>query len=86
MIKILESLFDSNEKQLKKIQLVVDEINSFEEDIKKLSDEQLKDKTDEFRKILNVDIKKARDEFNELNKEELKRRLEDEKKILRDLT
>lgn len=85
MIKILESLFDSNEKQLKKIQLVVDEINSFEEDIKKLSDEQLKDKTDEFRKILNVDIKKARDEFNELNKEELKRRLEDEKKILREI-
>ncbi len=85
MIKILESLFDSNEKQLKKIQLVVDEINSFEEDIKKLSDEQLKDKTDEFRKILNVDIKKARDEFNELNKEELKRRLENEKKILREI-
>ncbi|MDX9739277.1 MAG: SEC-C metal-binding domain-containing protein [Candidatus Dojkabacteria bacterium] len=85
MLKIFEGLFDSNEKQLKKIQLIVDEINSFEEDIKKLSDEQLRAKTDEFRKTLNVDIQKVRDEFNELNKEELKKRLEDEKKVLREI-
>lgn len=85
MIKILESLFDSNEKQLKKIQLVVEEINSFEKDISKLSDEQLKSKTEEFRKILNVDLKQARKDFDEYSREELKKILEEEKKVLREL-
>ena len=85
MIKILESLFDSNEKQLKKIQLVVEEINSFEKDISKLSDEQLKSKTEEFRKILNVDLKQARKDFDEYSREELKKILEEEKKVLREI-
>lgn len=85
MIKILEGLFDSNEKQLKKIQLVVDEINSFEEDISKLSDEKLREKTEEFRKILNVDLKQARKDFDEYGREELKKILDEEKKVLRDI-
>jgi len=85
MIKLLEGLFDSNEKQLKKIQLVVNEINSLEEEMSKLSDRDLKKKTEEFREILNVDLEKARKEFYELGREELKRRLEDEKKVLREI-
>lgn len=85
MIKILEGLFDSNEKQLKKIQLVVDEINSFEKDISKLSDEKLRNKTEEFRKILNVDLKQARKDFDEYSKEELKKILDEEKKVLREI-
>jgi preprotein translocase subunit SecA len=85
MIKILESLFDSNEKQLKKIQLVVEEVNSFEKDISKLSDDQLRNKTEEFRKILNVDLKQARKDFDEYSREELKKRLDEEKKVLRDI-
>jgi len=47
MIGILKNLFDSNEKQLKKIQPTIDEINSLEEQISKLSDEKLKQKTEE---------------------------------------
>lgn len=85
MIKLLEGLFDSNEKQLKKIQLVVNEINSLEEKISKLSDKQLKDKTEEFRKILNVDLEKSRKDFYELSREELKKKLDEEKKVLREI-
>ena len=50
MFKFLKSLFDSNEKQLKKIQPIVDKINSLEDEYTKLSDEELRNKTEEFRK------------------------------------
>jgi len=33
MLNIFKNLFDSNEKQLKKIQPIVDEINSLEEKV-----------------------------------------------------
>lgn len=82
MLKILESLFDSNEKQLKKLQLIVEEINSLEEKISKLSDEGLKKKTEEFRDILDINMQTVRQEFNTLPKEELQKKLENEKKIL----
>lgn len=85
MIKLLEGLFDSNEKQLKKIQLIVNEINSLEEEMSKLSDEKLKKKTEEFRKILNVDLEQSRKDFYELSREELKKRLDEEKKVLREI-
>ena len=85
MIKLLERFFDSNEKQLKKIQLIVNEINSFEEEIGKLSDKELRGKTDEFREILGVDLEEARKEFYELGKEELKKRLDEEKKVLKEI-
>lgn len=42
-------LFDSNEKQLKEIEPLVEEINSHEEEYKKLRDEQLKEKTDKWK-------------------------------------
>ncbi len=38
-------LFDSNEKQLKKYQPTIDEINSFSDDFEKLSDAEIVDKT-----------------------------------------
>ncbi|PKN02653.1 preprotein translocase subunit SecA [Candidatus Dojkabacteria bacterium HGW-Dojkabacteria-1] len=85
MIKLLEGLFDSNEKQLKKIQLIVNEINSLEEEMSKLSDEKLKKKTEEFRKILNVDLEQSRKDFYELSREELKKILDEEKKVLREI-
>ncbi|MBN2075769.1 MAG: preprotein translocase subunit SecA [Dehalococcoidales bacterium] len=52
MFKWLGKLVDSNEKVLKRLQPVVDEINSFEPEFEKLSDEELKAKTDEFKKRL----------------------------------
>ena len=41
----LEKLFDSNEKQLKKLHPIVDEINLLESDFEKLSEDEIKEKT-----------------------------------------
>ncbi|MBN1643636.1 MAG: preprotein translocase subunit SecA [Dehalococcoidales bacterium] len=49
MFNWLGNLVDSNEKQLKKLQPIVDKINSLEAEYEKLSDEQLKAKTEEFK-------------------------------------
>lgn len=83
MKNILVGLFDSNEKQIKKIQKVVEEINSYEEDISKLSDTELRDKTLYFRKLLNVDLENCRKDFNRYNKVELKKILDEERLLLR---
>lgn len=51
--KILAKLFGTHhDREMKKIQPIVDKINSLEEGIKKLSDDQLKHKTVEFRQRL----------------------------------
>ena len=52
MFKFLGSLLDSNERELKKYKLTVDQVNSLEKSIKKLSDEKLREKTAHFRKQL----------------------------------
>ena len=44
---------DPNEKELKRLQPIVEKINSYEPDISKLDDEELKNKTPEFRERLN---------------------------------
>ena len=73
MIKIFQGLFDSNEKQINKIQKYVDEVNLLEKDISKLSDTQLREKTEYFRKQLGVNLDSARKDFNTYNSEELKK-------------
>ncbi len=82
MLNIFKNLFDSNEKQLKKIQPIVDEINSLEEKVSKLTDEQLASKTEEFRKKLKMDLENCREDFSILSDTELKERLDDEKQRL----
>jgi len=82
MLDILKNLFDSNEKQLNKIQPIVDQINSLEEKTSKLTDEQLKEKTQDFRKKLKVDLEKAREEFSTLDDLELAEKLDREKERL----
>jgi preprotein translocase subunit SecA len=49
MFKWLGSLIDSNEKELKRLQPLVDDINSLEPEFEKLSDAELRAKTDEFK-------------------------------------
>ena len=82
MIKFLEGLFDSNEKQLKKIQPLVEKINGYEDEISKLSDEELRAKTEEFRKKIFVDLDTCRTDF--VNKKEsiLNEELDKEKRRL----
>src|SRR3989339_718884 len=51
--KLVESIMGTkSEGDLKKLQPVIDRINSFEDETKALTDEQLKNKTPEFRKRL----------------------------------
>ena len=79
MFKFLTNLFDSNEKQLKKIEPIIEEINSLDSRMSALSDEKLKEKTVQFRKRLGVDLETCRTDFVTLSDEELKKRLDDEK-------
>ncbi len=49
MFKWLGGLVDSNEKELKRLQPLVERINSFEPEFEKLGDAELRAKTDEFK-------------------------------------
>jgi preprotein translocase subunit SecA len=51
-MSIFKKIFGSNEREIAKIRPIVEKINSFEQAIVKLSDEELKAKTEEFRKRL----------------------------------
>ena len=52
MLKWLGSLTDSNEKQIQRLRPVVDEINDYEAEISKLTDDELKAKTQEFKEYV----------------------------------
>ena len=54
MLKWLGSLIDSNEKELKRLEPIVAEINSLEPQFEKLTNAQLRDKTDEFKARLKA--------------------------------
>lgn len=48
-MSILKKIFGSNEREIKKLQPIVDQINALEKETRRLSDQELKDKTLEFR-------------------------------------
>ncbi len=54
MIKLFSRLTDSNEKQLKKLEPVVAQVNELEPEFEKLSDDELRAKTDEFKTRLQA--------------------------------
>jgi preprotein translocase subunit SecA len=49
MFKLFSGLIDSNEKELKRLQPLVSQTNSLEPDFEKLTDDELRAKTDEFK-------------------------------------
>ena len=49
MVKFLGGLFDSNEKELKRLQPYVDGVNELEPDFEEFTDEELKAKTAELK-------------------------------------
>ena len=54
MFDLVKKVFgDSNERELKRLQPMVEKINNYEPDISKLNDEELKNKTTEFKKRLD---------------------------------
>ena len=55
MFKWLGSLVDSNEKELRRLQPVVSKINELEPEFERLSDAELRAKTDEFKTRLKAD-------------------------------
>ena len=84
-MKFLSKLFDSNEKQLNKIQPLVDEINSLEKEISLLSTEELREKTKIFRKKLNVNLEECRKDFVQYEEGELEKILDTERDKLREI-
>lgn len=52
MIGILKKVFDVNQRQIKRMQKTVEQIDALEPSIKPLTDEQLKGKTLEFKERL----------------------------------
>jgi preprotein translocase subunit SecA len=50
MLNILSKFFDTNDREIKKLLPVIDEINSLEDKIKKLKDSEFPKKTEEFKK------------------------------------
>jgi len=54
MLEFLNNLFDSNDRQLKKIQPIVDEILGLEERYAAMSDEELKACTEDFKKRIDI--------------------------------
>jgi preprotein translocase subunit SecA len=90
MVKWLSSLIDSNEREVRRLQPLVDHINSLEPDFEKLSDAELRAKTDEFKARLAeaineiqqqlVEARKKQEETLQLEQKltEIKRRVLDE--------
>jgi len=57
-----------SEKDLKKLWPIVDEINSFEDDIKALSDEELKQKTESFRELIKEETREVDEQIAEIKR------------------
>ncbi|MBM3127306.1 MAG: hypothetical protein FJ009_01575 [Chloroflexi bacterium] len=71
MLKNLYTIItgDPNEKEIKRLTPVVDEINDLEPEIQKLSDAQLRAKTDEFKARLTADLAEPRARVAELREQ-----------------
>ncbi len=67
MFSFLKNIFDQNKKYLNKYSKIVDKINDLEKDFKKLTDDQLRAKTDEFKQRIKQYIEKK----SPKNKQEL---------------
>lgn len=52
MFSFLKNLFDDNAKEIKRLQRIVDDINGLEAQIASLTDEELRNKTSEFKQLL----------------------------------
>jgi preprotein translocase subunit SecA len=53
-MSLFKKIFGSNEREIRKLQPIVNQINSWEAATQKLSDEELRTKTEEFKKRINL--------------------------------
>ena len=95
MLNIIKKIVGSkNDREIKRIRPYVDEINSLEGEFQKLSDEELRAKTDQFKKRLQEAVAESRKSYEEVNaelaagggdqREELKSRLDEIDKEIRE--
>ncbi len=69
--KVLTKVFgSSNERFLKSIRPIIDQINAFEPEIEKLTDDQLREKTAHFKAQIQDAVKDARDKDDRKYKEQ----------------
>ncbi|WP_069133372.1 preprotein translocase subunit SecA [Rhodohalobacter halophilus] len=67
MSKVLTSIFGTkSERDLKKLWPVVEEINSYEEEIKALSDDELKQKTESFKDLIKERTAEVSDQIEDI--------------------
>src|SRR5215813_15590563 len=63
MVAFLRNLFDNNERDIARYRAVVEKINALESKFEKLSDAQLRARTDEFRAFVQTSWQKRLDEM-----------------------
>lgn len=73
MLKIFKNLFDENQRKLNQYRSLVDQINSLEQEMKELSDQELAAQTDKFKQLLSEKLSNNPD----LSAEELVEREKD---------
>ncbi|MGM0745161.1 MAG: preprotein translocase subunit SecA [Bacteroidota bacterium] len=67
MSKVLTSIFGTKSaRDLKKLWPIVDEINSFEDEMKDLTDDELKQKTESFRELIKERTQETSDQISEI--------------------
>ncbi len=69
VFKLFSGLLDSNEREIKRLRPIVDKINDLEPDFAKLTDAELRAKTDEFKKRIIEATTEKRSEVEEACKE-----------------
>jgi preprotein translocase subunit SecA len=74
-----------NERELKRYLTLIGKINSFEDKVSALSDNQLRAKTDEFKKIIRDKENELKNELTELEDKFIKSTPEDREKVKEDL-
>ncbi len=79
MLNLLKKVFgDSQERQIKKLWPIVDQINAEYEKLQSLTDEQLRAKTDEFRARIREALKDIEADRDEVNRQLKERSMTDE--------
>ncbi len=69
MVKLFSGLFDSNEKEIKRLQTYVDRINALEPEYRKLTDVQLKAKTAEFKERIKAKLANNQPKLDDAQRE-----------------
>lgn len=67
MLKFITNLFDENKKTLKNYEQIVAQINAFEDQLSKLSDQHLSAQTDKFKKIIQDEKNNGKSETDILD-------------------